>query len=130
MTRRPPSSTRTATLFPYTTLFRSDRRNDCLLRRGDAAAVLREQRDPACGERVELGGHAPRVERAIRSRDLGAPRGEDTRERQQAAAADADDAVVFAVTHSCALSTVPGTGTRRSPANRYTRPCARTRHSR
>src|SRR3546814_18788344 len=29
MTRRPPRSTRTDTLFPYTTLFRSYRRPDC-----------------------------------------------------------------------------------------------------
>src|SRR3546814_7253363 len=43
MTRRPPRSTRTDTLFPYTTLFRSlchDRRN--LLR----ADVLRDRRPP------------------------------------------------------------------------------------
>src|SRR3546814_8953320 len=32
MRRRPPRSTRTDTLFPYTTLFRSrDRRNDCAI---------------------------------------------------------------------------------------------------
>src|SRR3546814_19862303 len=31
MIRRPPRSTRTDTLFPYTTLFRSDARNDGLL---------------------------------------------------------------------------------------------------
>src|SRR3546814_8137854 len=29
MIRRPPRSTRTDTLFPYTTLFRSDQRNAC-----------------------------------------------------------------------------------------------------
>src|SRR3546814_4566310 len=36
MTRRPPRSTRTATLFPYTTLFRS-----ILLRQGRPAEALR-----------------------------------------------------------------------------------------
>src|SRR3546814_13724504 len=36
MIRRPPRSTRTDTLFPYTTLFRSDQQRGAL--RGDAAA--------------------------------------------------------------------------------------------
>src|SRR3546814_5155778 len=43
MIRRPPRSTRTDTLFPYTTLFRSHRR-------GEHAAVLDEER---------LGGEPP-----------------------------------------------------------------------
>src|SRR3546814_4502812 len=37
MIRRPPRSTRTDTLFPYTTLFRSDRTGDRVLR-ADAAS--------------------------------------------------------------------------------------------
>src|SRR3546814_10242263 len=37
MIRRPPRSTRTVTLFPYTTLFRSDRRALCRRRRADPA---------------------------------------------------------------------------------------------
>src|SRR3546814_17203656 len=46
MIRRPPRSTRTDTLFPYTTLFRSIRRSaghcrDGARRRGDAAAGTR-----------------------------------------------------------------------------------------
>src|SRR3546814_1501953 len=46
MIRRPPRSTRTDTLFPYTTLFRSERRHDHV----DAAAVL----EPRVGERRRL----------------------------------------------------------------------------
>src|SRR3546814_8248605 len=45
MTRRPPKSTRTDTLFPYTTLFRSDR---C-----EASALYRRQRRGARGRRYE-----------------------------------------------------------------------------
>src|SRR3546814_20934558 len=44
MIRRPPISTRTDTLFPYTTLFRSER--------GEQAAG--ERRDPAVGDLDEL----------------------------------------------------------------------------
>src|SRR3546814_5627236 len=48
MIRRPPRSTRTDTLFPYTTLFRSDRRLDRRNRNlGDASdSANREQRGP------------------------------------------------------------------------------------
>src|SRR3546814_2433620 len=53
MIRRPPRSTRTDTLFPYTTLFRSD-----LLRDLDAAAIHREG-----AARVEVTS-AGRVDRA------------------------------------------------------------------
>src|SRR3546814_21133663 len=41
MIRRPPRSTRTATLFPYTTLFRS-RRQRCVEHGWDAPVVQRE----------------------------------------------------------------------------------------
>src|SRR3546814_19391453 len=44
MIRRPPRSTRTDTPFPYTTLFRSDRRGDRRHRR-DRAFVLDRQHD-------------------------------------------------------------------------------------
>src|SRR3546814_2273737 len=43
MIRRPPRSTRTDTLFPYTTLFRSTRQDPAI------AAALREARHPASG---------------------------------------------------------------------------------
>src|SRR3546814_6819679 len=44
MIRRPPRSTRTDTLFPYTTLFRSDRRRgDHLLSIGDLAGSAHAQ---------------------------------------------------------------------------------------
>src|SRR3546814_1228912 len=49
MIRRPPRSTRTATLFPYTTLFRS-----CLCR--DALEQGDVLRDPDTLARFELGG--------------------------------------------------------------------------
>src|SRR3546814_13473307 len=48
MIRRPPRSTRTDTLFPYTTLFRSDRRE------GRRAA----------GGRGPVGAHHPRLDRS------------------------------------------------------------------
>src|SRR3546814_960431 len=39
MIRRPPRSTRTDTLFPYTTLFRSDRAGRCVRQSGADGAV-------------------------------------------------------------------------------------------
>src|SRR3546814_10347504 len=42
MIRRPPRSTRTDTLFPYTTLFRSDRRSRTLPRRLSARIFRRD----------------------------------------------------------------------------------------
>src|SRR3546814_19756420 len=47
MIRRPPRSTRTDTLFPYTTLFRSDQQSS---RTGAAAGLHRD-------ERSDRGGH-------------------------------------------------------------------------
>src|SRR3546814_15393154 len=59
MIRRPPRSTRTDTLFPYTTLFRSDRRRERLV---DAEAFLRA----AAGWRRERQHRRPRdAERAL-----------------------------------------------------------------
>src|SRR3546814_2402218 len=46
MIRRPPRSTRTDTLFPYTTLFRSHRRHP----RAGAAAPAARLQDPARGQ--------------------------------------------------------------------------------
>src|SRR3546814_11212140 len=58
MIRRPPRSTRTDTLFPYTTLFRSPRDGTLLRRsraRGATGRMARSERfdriEPACGER-------------------------------------------------------------------------------
>src|SRR3546814_1778759 len=42
MLRRPPRTTRTATLFPFTTLFRSVNRAQALLDRGDINGAVRE----------------------------------------------------------------------------------------
>src|SRR3546814_13184677 len=53
MIRRPPRSTRTDTLFPYTTLFRSDRRRRGRATRGAGRGVL-------AAARVDVGGAAPR----------------------------------------------------------------------
>src|SRR3546814_18708322 len=52
MIRRPPRSTRTDTLFPYTTLFRSDQR----LIIGDRLAVLKRTARPAepAEQRVDM----------------------------------------------------------------------------
>src|SRR3546814_16352170 len=51
MRRRPPRSTRTYTLFPYTTLFRSDIVDDALAEPGDAV-------EPAEGGDRQHGHHA------------------------------------------------------------------------
>src|SRR3546814_10900339 len=40
MIRRPPRSTRTDTLFPYTTLFRSDQRLKCLRRSAEISGLI------------------------------------------------------------------------------------------
>src|SRR3546814_11887255 len=42
MIRRPPRSTRTDTLFPYTTLFRSNRRNRALNRKGGMMTISKK----------------------------------------------------------------------------------------
>src|SRR3546814_12876093 len=57
MSRRPPTSTRTATPFPYTTLFRSNRLEDrpaggCALLRANIRAA-REALAPGANEREE-----------------------------------------------------------------------------
>src|SRR3546814_15030653 len=51
MVRRPPNATRTGTLFPYTTLFRSTARA-----RDDDTAMLRRRCRPPAGEGA---GHRP-----------------------------------------------------------------------
>src|SRR3546814_20941725 len=51
MIRRPPRATRTDTLFPYTTLFRSDR-----IGAGDAACPTRHVRDGVGGGVEAVGG--------------------------------------------------------------------------
>src|SRR3546814_5244799 len=49
MIRRPPRSTRTDTLFPYTTLFRSGGARRVAMRRPDRSAIERRQRRRATG---------------------------------------------------------------------------------
>src|SRR3546814_10569782 len=76
MRRRPPSSTRTDTLFPYTTLFRSCRaRRTCSRRVHVRALHVRGGRDPR-GARRRGGDGARRRRRAVRMvRGVGGGRG-------------------------------------------------------
>src|SRR3546814_5043913 len=48
MIRRPPRSTRTDTLFPYTTLFRSDFRNEGMSCDGMLFATMNDELEAAC----------------------------------------------------------------------------------
>src|SRR3546814_7043569 len=60
MIRRPPRSTRTDTLFPYTTLFRSDRQlrsRDAELDGGPAGRIRRAAR--LCAHALYARGHRP-----------------------------------------------------------------------
>src|SRR3546814_16591997 len=73
MIRRPPRSTRTDTLFPYTTLFRSPERRATLARGAEAVrhtTRLRETRSKHVVSRVHprpLGPPCPREERRRRA---------------------------------------------------------------
>src|SRR3546814_14702122 len=79
MILRPPSSTRTDTLFPYTTLFRSverlDRCKRCRLARGDkrsgceggAADPSSDRRDDTRESQIDLGG----FKRSTRGSNIG-----------------------------------------------------------
>src|SRR3546814_5646958 len=66
MIRRPPRSTRTDTLFPYTTLFRSTFEREAHVGRRHSTAVIDDidQIDPARGERHRDPG-GPRVDRVF-----------------------------------------------------------------
>src|SRR3546814_10703619 len=69
MIRRPPRSTRTATLFPYTTLFRSD--SEAVRARGGADACRKAGggERPGGDDREALGGQ--RVDLLAHDRDVG-----------------------------------------------------------
>src|SRR3546814_7080240 len=69
MIRRPPRSTRTDTLFPYTTLFRSAARRDRALSRNDQQAVRREPDDPAIGQSAAVRGISQGDHRQRRSEE-------------------------------------------------------------
>src|SRR3546814_10063419 len=59
MTRRPPSSTRTDTLFPYTTLFRSVRGDPALIQRVVQMVLELDRRAESTGDvRVVMLEHA------------------------------------------------------------------------
>src|SRR3546814_8330477 len=57
--RRPPRSTRTDTLFPYTTLFRSIEEGQQRRQRAQARTALGDQQrvDRAAERRIDAGGH-------------------------------------------------------------------------
>src|SRR3546814_13545666 len=80
MIRRPPRSTRTDTLFPYTTLFRSradrDGRAPDLLRAASAA-------QGAAGDREDARGQAPARRRADADRGRADGRGVERADRAQ-----------------------------------------------
>src|SRR3546814_6651981 len=61
MIRRPPRSTRTDTLFPYTTLFRSGWRAQCLV--ADFPGAQRRRLDDPRGRRLLLGRRGDGIDR-------------------------------------------------------------------
>src|SRR3546814_6342250 len=65
------------------------RRGNERLAGGEAAAVLRKERDAAACDPVELVGRAALVAAAVRTRDVRAARCDDHRERQHPRPADA-----------------------------------------
>src|SRR3546814_8635520 len=71
MIRRPPRSTRTDTLFPYTTLFRSILARIFLLDQAEVIALLRDERQ-RCERSQSFGQHdgtRPRATAAVRSEE-------------------------------------------------------------
>src|SRR3546814_13778148 len=76
MIRRPPRSTRTDTLFPYTTLFRSRRGDRGIVGRGGLVRLLHRARELFGGE---VGGQAGLrdEEGALRQLDVAGWRGHD-----------------------------------------------------
>src|SRR3546814_12659066 len=62
MIRRPPRSTRTDTLFPYTTLFRSRRRRGLVVVRSGAGPALGPGRLARSRSRVGVGADRSRAE--------------------------------------------------------------------
>src|SRR3546814_6239764 len=73
MIRRPPRSTRTDTLFPYTTLFRSPVADQHGSARGEGLVVRRQRPLPDAGTRCALYHQRPRPGGQDRPRDRGAP---------------------------------------------------------
>src|SRR3546814_11674778 len=87
MIRRPPRSTRTDTLFPYTTLFRSTHAEQCVERAPalharivgarDRVAVGRAQLDIVHRRNVEVERRQPVLIMAIEARELAVARRDD-----------------------------------------------------
>src|SRR3546814_3596156 len=93
MVRRPPRSTRTDTLFPYTTLFRSqrfgialsahilERVGDIVRNAGEAFEIARDQRLRLVGRHFEPAGEAP-ARNAVEDREIDRRSEEHTSELQ------------------------------------------------
>src|SRR3546814_3313793 len=89
MIRRPPRSTRTATLFPYTTLFRSPAPLGDAVERGDAGDIVLAQhmlakRPPARFGGAGIGGDAVQIfarQHPLRERRKGDAAGAEIGER-------------------------------------------------
>src|SRR3546814_2294826 len=111
MIRRPPRSTRTDTLFPYTTLFRSQRRDEFVERR----SVIRDGKG---GGGLAL---CPFREAAIRV-DRG-----DRREEERRQSGENDEDRSHSTSTGRALRPVPG---HRSSSGAFRRPPARPRPAR
>src|SRR3546814_6289347 len=73
MIRRPPRSTRTDTLFPYTTLFRSLARHAARQQAPERAQQGERQREPACLRQPPQGEAAARQPLHRRPRQVEAP---------------------------------------------------------
>src|SRR3546814_18241011 len=83
MIRRPPRSTRTDTLFPYTTLFRSQRAAEPGMRgghRGEVKVVLRIGRAVA-QQMPALGQHGAQARLVFRLPDIGLGSGQESSPR-------------------------------------------------
>src|SRR3546814_13576997 len=74
MIRRPPRSTRTDTLFPYTTLFRSDRNHPRYRSLGRPDDGLRRRDEPGHGNRRPLRDRHPHQPAARREHPAGSRR--------------------------------------------------------
>src|SRR3546814_14510261 len=87
MIRRPPRSTRTDTLFPYTTLFRSIRFRSDLHERADARDPHAQHRAREDGATVAADREGLAVERAALRRADGPQQGRDRRTSRRRAGA-------------------------------------------
>src|SRR3546814_13942013 len=76
MLRRPPRSTRTATLFPYTTLFRSSRTDAGIARKHDLVRPARHGLRPCEGKPPRMIARQLALQRRFIAKAFGHPRGD------------------------------------------------------